>query len=276
MNPQPEYIELPLYFRKINFADNNIDEFAEKISYYLEKYPNDNILYIRFKYTNKQFIIDEEGNTLLNMAIHDNDLDVVKLLIHQFKVNPNLGNMINSTPLSIAVAYAQIAIIDILIDSGADINYRHSVFKYNLLSLAACSSSPRKKLAYLKLKLSSDDYVKLMNESDCEGNYPLEMMDKHCNNNIRDEHCYICITPIGYLGAFLKCGHNFHVRCITKHLSMNQTCPICNKCDTCDICNNSIDGIRLYSSCNHQFHPNCLNKQLLEKKIRCVKCNSLI
>jgi hypothetical protein len=276
MNPQPEYIELPWYFNKIHNGDSDIDVFAEKISYYLEKYPNDNILYIRFKYSNKQFTIDEEGNTLLDMAIHCNDLDVVKLLIHQFKVNPNLGNMLNTTPLSVAVTFAQIAIIDILIDSGADINYHHPESNNNLLFLAASSLSPKKTLEYLKSKLSSDDYVKLMNEKNSKGNYPLDMMAKIGNNNIRDEHCYICITPIGYLGAFLKCGHNFHVRCIANHLSRTQTCPICSKCDTCDICNDTIDGIRLYSSCNHQFHPKCLDKQLLEKKIRCVKCNSLI
>lgn len=71
-------------------------------------------------------------------------------------------------------------------------------------------------------------------------------------------HCVICLKTIPRTRSFckLKCGHQYHSRCIQQWLIRKNRCPICNSNET---------------TCQHNFHSRSVNLDMIETYKKLVK-----
>lgn len=64
---------------------------------------------------------NEQGNSALHLAIHNQQMDILKLLLHK-KCNPDIVDSEGETPLHWAVRHNDIVATKLLLRAGADIN----------------------------------------------------------------------------------------------------------------------------------------------------------
>ena len=62
---------------------------------------------------------DDKNNSLLNLAVQSNNIDIVKFLLIK-GATPNTSNIFQNTPLHYALSYHNYQIADLLIEAGAD------------------------------------------------------------------------------------------------------------------------------------------------------------
>jgi ankyrin repeat protein len=64
----------------------------------------------------------EDGNTVLHLAAEKNMTDVVKYIVEEQHMNPNVVNGNNDTPLHVAVKKGAPELVEVLINGGANVN----------------------------------------------------------------------------------------------------------------------------------------------------------
>ncbi|MBY0404204.1 MAG: ankyrin repeat domain-containing protein [Cyanobacteria bacterium] len=69
---------------------------------------------------------DPNHNTPLMLAIEDNDLETVKILLAESRIDINHQNSIGFAPIHTAVRYGNTELVDYLLKKGADINVRNN------------------------------------------------------------------------------------------------------------------------------------------------------
>lgn len=60
----------------------------------------------------------------LDLAAHDANLKVMKVLVNEGRADPSVQDAIGCTPLLHTVADATVEVAEVLIDAGADVNAR--------------------------------------------------------------------------------------------------------------------------------------------------------
>ena len=82
-----------------------------------------NILMKIYSILKKSFHKKKAGNSALHLAVVNNDIEIVKLLI-SYGANVNMHNKFKKTPLHLACQAGNEIIANLLIENGSDINAR--------------------------------------------------------------------------------------------------------------------------------------------------------
>lgn len=69
---------------------------------------------------------DQEGNSLLHLAVREGNVDIIKYLASE-GANVNIRNIVDETPLHIAANLGNLDVVIQLISNGADINIKDSI-----------------------------------------------------------------------------------------------------------------------------------------------------
>ncbi len=167
-----EYPNIPkLIFSHVNNSIET-DVFIETLKKHQTDYHDKDIMNLHYKVIDTIILISrEEGVTPLVFAIKLNHLETIEILIKDFNVDINLC-VCGWTPIMVATYYSQIDIMNCLINAGVNIHCKNLLNNFNILSYAITSSTPKKKILYLRRKLSIENFTTLMNENSAGGMSP--------------------------------------------------------------------------------------------------------
>ncbi len=238
----------------INYSTTSITPFMlaiehnaiEIIKYLLEK----NIDLTSY---NKYCIHDN----ILNFAIKNGTYEIVKLLIK--KVNINESSYFGQTPLSCAIQFNKLDIIDLLLKNNVNVNQLFGFYyKYSPLLLAI--SLNRYKICHLLIECGANVNFKNYNNTT-----PLIMAMNNNNQKIFkllldnradiseisltlnfkkfilvnkklekieiNDNCSICLEKFDNIGFKLKCNHCFHEKCFNNFINSCHLlkCPLCRQ-----------------------------------------------
>lgn len=111
------YLDLRVLSRVVQCTNNNI------LNYLLET-----------KKINTETICDDLGNTLLHCAATFGNIEVLKILLSQEKIDLEKKNGKGATPLMIAAKCGYVSCVDLLLNKGADVNAKSLDYKTALMA----------------------------------------------------------------------------------------------------------------------------------------------
>ncbi len=103
-------------------------------------------LLINYKEIN---LLDQNNDTPLMVAAQTPYPHMIDLLIAH-GANPNTANSYDGTPLTFAIAYKCLPVIEALLKAGAHVNLKHNLFKINILKDAVKTADPNIICAIIK------------------------------------------------------------------------------------------------------------------------------
>lgn len=238
----------------INYSSTSITPFMlaieqhsiEIINYLLEKnidltsynkyHIHDNLLnfaikngtYEIVKLLIKKINIDESsyfGQTPLSCAIQFNKLEIIDLLLkNNVNVNQLFGFYHKYSPLLLAVSLNRYEICNTLIEYGANINFKNY---HNTTPLMIAMNNNNQKIFKLLLNNNAD-----LSEISLTLNFKKFILNNKKLEKIEiNDNCSICLEKFDNIGYKLMCNHYFHEHCFNNFINSCQLlkCPLCRK-----------------------------------------------
>ncbi len=186
-------------------------------------------LYDIVKLLIKKVNIDESsyfGQTPLSCAIQYNKLEIIELLLkNNVNVNQLFGFYHKFSPLLLAVSLNRYEICNLLIEYGANINFKNY---YNITPLIISMNNNNEKIFKLLLDNGAN-----ISEISLTLNFKKFIL---CNKKLEkieiNDNCSICLEKFNNnIGYKLNCNHYFHEQCFNNFINSCNLlkCPLCRQ-----------------------------------------------
>ena len=158
---------------------------------------------IKAEYSKNSYLINASAN---------NNIEIVKYLVEEKKVDINYTNDDNNSALMFSCRRNHIEIVKYLIDKGARTDIRNICDEENALEIACLKGNTE----IVKYIINNDKYK-----------IPKFLINKY-KEVMKSEECAICLEKIekDKLEILNNCGHMYHKECITR---WSKNCPLCKK-----------------------------------------------